>query len=314
MKPNHVILDGGDLSLYPRPWTAAVSAVNYPTKIVPAFYRQKHDAALEPAVGKTVLGSDKEYYFVLANPFREEFGLKPIACVTEIYGSMSTASIYRTLRAQLSEIAQGLKLHVSPRFVYISGNGGKQTLVVSVKGLASLKGLPDDLDMQIQLKTSVDGSRAHEISAMAHSNTGDTSIHLYGGVYNVKARHTTTIRERTINFVPYIASLLGSWESIIATMKFMYDDKFDRAQADAIIGSLSSDVGLAEKHRKGVHDLYRSKDVSNDTSDSFYRVYVTMNHYIEHYMKDRPELQERVRDNLVNSKEVTKRVNKAKGV
>ncbi len=271
-------------------WAIVKDAVDYPVKIVPAFYKVYEDREeYRNANGSTMGGKDKEFHLVLVDMYREgDEGFKCISTVTEKYGTVRTADIYEDLRQQLQEIDQ----HHHIRRLYVAQNGGSQTLYVQMDGMRSLK-TPDELVMELRLRTSVDGTLAHSISMSAHDRAGNTSMYVYGGEYNLSARHTTTVGERTINFIPQITNMLENWNTvIIPAFELMGNAKFDRKAALAFLDQVAEDAGIGERHRAKVAELYTSPALhTKDTSDSAYRVNYALNQYIDANMGERPELQ-----------------------
>lgn len=275
-------------------WAIVKDAVDYPVKIVPAFYKVYEDREeYRNASGATLGGNDKEFHLVLVDMYREgDQGFKCVSTVTEKYGTVRTADIYEDLRQQLQEIDQK---HVIRR-LYVAQNGGSQTLYVQMAGMRSLK-TPDELVMELRLRTSVDGTMSHSISMSAHDKVGNTSMYVYGGDYNLSARHTTTVGERTVNFIPQITKMIENWNTvIIPAFELMGNSKFDRKTALEFLEQLAEDSGMGEQHRAKVAALYCGPALhTKDTSDSAYRVNYALNQYIDSDMNERPELQNRLK-------------------
>lgn len=274
----------------PAQWDAVKDAVDYPVRIVPAFYKlDEASGEFRSANGQTPTQREREYNLVLVDQYREgDEGFQAIACVSDHYGTVSTKDVYEDFRVQLQEIAQNHRI----RKLYVSGNGGAQTLVVQMLNMKSLDG-PDNLVMEVRLQTSVDGTRQHSISMSAYNPEGDTSIFVYGGEYNLAAKHTSTIGGRTVNFIPQLVKMIAYWNTvIIPSFNLMYDAKFSRPAAINFLTTVSKEAGMGEQHQSKIAELYKSLAVhTNDKTDSVYRVNYTINQYIDSEMNTAPATQ-----------------------
>lgn len=286
-------------------WEIAKDVVDYPVNIVEAFF--KEDDEFVSASGQTNTGRDTAFYFVVVDKLRVG-QFNPIACVTGMYGTVKTADVYEDLKLQLEQLGEDYEL----RNLYVSGDGGAQALTVSMKNMIGMEGIPDEVNMNIRINTSVDGTKSHSISMMVHNKTGDTSCAVYGGEHRLAARHTTTIDARTVDFVPEITNMVKNWnENIIPMMMLMFDCKYDKAFAEELVEQLAEESGFGKRHRAKIRSLYKTDQVrTNDSSDSLYRVNATIAQYIEDELGEKNELQERFRNGL--AKAVNKQLNKKK--
>lgn len=279
----------------------AQDVVNYPVEIVEAFYQQ--DDEFVSAAGTTNTGRDTSFYLVVVDKLRNG-QFNPIAAVTGQYGTIKTVDVYEDLKQQLESLDDEYGL----RHLYVSGDGGSQALTVSMKNMMSLAGIPDDVEMNIRLNTSVDGTKSHSISMMAHNKTGDMSSAVYGGEHRLAARHTNTLNARTVDFIPAIKDMIANWNDVvIPSMMLMFDSKYDREFAEELVEQLAEEAGIGKRHRAKIRDLYKSDQVrTNDKSDSLYRVNASITQYIEDELEEKQELQERFRNGL--SKAINKRI------
>jgi len=248
-------------------WNLAKDVVDYPAGIVDGYW-QDEDGNFFDATGMTRDGRDKAFRFVIVDPYRIG-AFQTIACVSDTYGTLNTRQIYEELHSDL----ENMDITVYPFEVYVSPNGGQQMLVLEVENLSTWDG-PDRMSMQIVLITSVDGSTRHAIKAVPFNKETRAPMSIYGHAYNLAARHTTTIKERSINMIPSITSLVGKWDSdIIPMMSLLCEEEFDQNEALAIADELADEIGLAEKHKERVTNLYPTQHMAtNETRHNMYRV------------------------------------------
>ncbi|MBT8449165.1 MAG: hypothetical protein KJO69_05720 [Gammaproteobacteria bacterium] len=268
-------------------WANAKDTVDYPVWITPAYYKDEDTKTFTNANGETNTGRDKEFNLVVVDKFRD--GDKQcIASVTDTYGSVATKDIYNQLQQELELSESAHDVHS----LFVSGNGGMQQLVVRMTDVMDIKGCPDNLEMRVVLETSVDGTKAHKLTMVAHNKTGDVSSAVYGGDYNLKARHTKTIGDRAYHFIPTINTMIANWNDlIIPTMSLMFNEKFNRNQALSLMQGMCEKAGIGERHQVAIKDLYASTKVrTNDKSDSLYRVNATISQYLEDEMEGKQEL------------------------
>jgi hypothetical protein len=289
-----------------KAWEMVTDAVNYPVDIAHGYW--KDDAGdYVRAGGETNTGRDKQFNFVVVDKFRNG-ERHAIACVTEGYGTLSTAETYNDLRTQLEMSEQN---HIVKK-LYVSGTGGAQALTIELKDMVGLTGVPDEIAMEIRLDTSVDGTKNHALTLLAHNRTGDVSYSLYGGEYRLRARHTKTIGERTIEFIPTVNLMIKNWNDVIMPMMIlMFDSKFDRNASLDLLQSMAEEANVSDVHIAAMTQLYSSDRVrTNDNTDSLYRVNATIHQYITDELSEKPELQERFR--LGIAKAMAKQIAKLK--
>lgn len=279
-------------------WEAAKDVVDYPVFIVPAFYRDEDTDEFVNANGETNTGRDKVFNLVVVDKYRDG-DKQAIATVTDTYGSVSTADTYEQFHQELllSETAHKLNS------LFVSGNGGMQQLTVELKDMLDISGCPDNLQMRVVLETSVDGSKAHKLSMRVHNKTSKTDMHVYGGDYTLKARHTNTIGERVQQYIPTLNKMIENWNDvIIPTMSLMFDEKFDRDFALDMIDDICKKSSVGERHQTAIRDLYKSGGVKTlDTTDSLYRVNATFNQYFEGALDEKKELQNKFKDSVAKA-------------
>jgi len=275
-------------------WNTAIDVVDYPVHIVNAFYKDEDEFV--NANGTTNTGRDKHFNLVVVDRFRN--GEKEaIATVTGQYGTVDTASLYSEFRNQLNE--KNIKHRVDS--VFVSGNGGFQTLNVEFPDKVDLVG-GDDIVLSTYLDTSVDGTKSHNLGIRATNKKGKITMNIAGISHKLSARHTTTIETRTTNFIPTINNIIDEWEMIINTMQLMFNNKYDRSFALQLIGDIAEDAGFGERHQSAIVSLYESGAIrTNDDSDSLYRVATALNQYVEDEFEDKKELQSRFRDSVAKS-------------
>ena len=292
------ILDGRtnvNLCGFENGWGIAIDAVSYPVNIVDGYYKDAN-GNMKKALGQTNTGRENQYNFVVVDRLRND-DYQVVFSPTGMYATLNTPDQYIDLKNQLTEAGHE---HM-PVALYVSGNGGAQKLTVAIKNIVNMSGIKDKLTMHVCLSTSVDGSRMHTLSMYAFNETGN--IAMYGGEYQLKARHTRTIDERTVDFMPAITAIVDSWNTtIIPFMIGLNDCKFDRNQALDILGAVMDENKFAEKHRVELRKLYSSAGIrSNEEQDSLYRVNVALNQYISDNTTMAEDQKDRLRVGLSNS-------------
>lgn len=282
-------------------WDMAKDAVFYPVRITNAYFKQGDEFV--NANGKTNTGRDKKFNLVLVDKERRD-EWQAIATVTGQYATLPTVVVYDQLQEQMEELDEKYHLHT----LYVSGNGGVQMLTLRLPQMRGMVGdgpLTDELVLQIVLETSVDGTRAHTISMNAFDPKNRVSFSFHGGEYRLKARHTQTVGERVVNFIPTIRTIVENWNrKLVPMMKFMYEDRFDRNQALEILMKLAQDSTMGERHRTKLRQFYETDGVSSKTKeDSMYRVAYAINEYIDTNIEERPELQKRFKESIAKNLE-----------
>lgn len=282
-------------------WSCVMDACDYPVHMVNAFY--KKDGEFLNANGETNTGRDKHFNLVVVDRLRNG-DEKVISAVTGKYGTVATVDVYADLRRQLEGIDEDYKLNS----LYVAGDGGRQRLTFEFPKMNGVNNIPDELSLRIDLNTSVDGTKAHSLTMNGYYKEGGIQFRVDSKDHKLAARHTSTIKERTINFVPHIVTMIAEWNTVIMPMmELMYDKKYDQDAAFLMIEELAKKSGIGEGHAEGIRKLYESGEIrTNDKSHSLYRINATMNQYIDDVLEGKTELQERFKDKL--SKEITKRV------
>lgn len=285
-------------------WATALEVVDYPVIITPAYY--KRDDSMVAATGTTNTGKDKEFHCVVVDKYDDD-NPDVVSVVSGKYGTVETKSVYNELREQLKQLDEKHNLVE----VYVTGNGGAQQLIIEMEDMDSVSGIPDDLAMRIRLTTSVDGTKSHTISMSVHNKSGDASIALHGSEHKLAARHTQTINDRTIEFIPSIKNMIASWNStIVPMMKLMFDEKFDMSAAVELVDEITKDAGIGERHRTAIKDLYRSDRVrTKDDSNSLYRITTAIGQYIDDELDKKRDTQDKFKEGL--SRSLRRRVKKA---
>jgi len=285
-----------DLDPFSNAWEVAMDTVDYPVDIVNGLYNDNGETVR--AEGETNTGRFTGFNFVVVDRLRDG-NRQAISAVTDLYGTVQTKDVYADLKEQLE--LSGLQSR--PTTLYVSGNGGSQMLTVELPGMHSTNCVPDELDMRLVVSTSVDGKGKHSMSLVAHNKTTKVDMEVLNTSYNLSARHTNTIGDRTVNFVPTLKLLIDNWNDyIMPTMALMFDKKFDRNGALELLEETAKEAGMGEQHRIKIRDLYSSGAIrTNDKSDSMYRVTVALNQYISDEMEDKVELQQRFKRGVAKS-------------
>ena len=288
-------------------WSVVKDAVDYPVWITPAFYKDEDKDEFVNANGKTNTGRDKNFCLVVVDKYRNN-DKQVIATVSDAYGSLSTTDVYDQLQQELylSETLHEVKS------LYVTSNGGMHQLTIKLNDMISMEGIPDDLVMLIRLNTSVDGTTAQSLSMIVHNLTGGTDVNVYGGNYTLSARHTKTIGERSAYYIPTIQSMIDNWNDVvIPAMSLMFDNKFNRNVALDLISDICKDSKIGERHTKNIRNLYASGAVTTkDTTDSLYRVNMTLNQYLDNELADMQDTKQKFKDSATRA--IQKQLNRLK--
>ena len=308
----HLMETDNDFVQFPESgnrWNIAKDAVDYPVWILPAYYVNPVTETEEfvNANGMTSTGRDTNYCLVVVDKYRND-DRHVIASVSDSYGSLSTADVYEQLQ---QELVLSEQKHQVNR-LYVSQNGGRQQLTIKMLDMMTIDGVPDELSMMIRLDTSVDGSRAHSLSMIVHNTEGDTDINVYGGNYNLSARHTKTISDRSAYYIPTIKTMIENWNDVvIPTMSLMYDCKFNRNVALDLIAGICTDSKMGERHTAKIRELYMSSNVvTKATDDSLYRINMTINQYVDENLADMHNTKQIFKTNVTKS--IQKNLNRLK--
>lgn len=293
---NSVLADScGNVDLKGLPhgeaWTTAIDAVDYPVEIHPAFYLK--DDTFSNGKSLTNTGRESQFQMIVVDKLRNG-QFNPIACVSDTYGTVSTATAYQELREQLDE--KGIKYSV--KSLYVSGNGGSQLLNIQFDDVMDMAGIPDRISLMIQFASSVDGSKSHTVNLFAYNHDIDAVFDFSGSVQRLSARHTTTMAARTINFIPAIIKLIENWnDQIVPFMMLMRDSSFDRNLAVKLVEEISTDAQMGERHTSQIVEIIGRNVIDRDTEYSLYDLNNVIGKYINDEMEDKPERQQKaIRD------------------
>lgn len=307
MKENTLLIDNQNYLRFKgsdqlSAWKDAIDAVNYPVWITNAFYKDEvgDEEEFVNANGKTKIGRDRDFNLVLTDPHRNG-DKNVIACVSDKYGTLHTHEVYKDLKDQLEE--SGIEHEL--KSVWVSGNGGVQHLFLQINDVCGMSGTPDNFEMMIRLVTSVDGSNSHTIQMYACNKKDNTTY--YGGNWKLKARHTRTLGQRTIAFIPAINSLIKQWnETIIPTFILMFNEKFDRDAAIDLVVNIAEEAGFGKKHSTAIQTLYNKKGACTDETNSLYRINHILNKYVDDEIKkDKVDLKDKFKVNITKQIEKT---------
>lgn len=283
------VMNSGDVS--PLSWDSVYDVVDYPVIIEPLFVeRKEQDGSLAylPAVGDTNTGRGTEFFGVSVD--RNRTGeLSTIAVVTGTYGTLPTKDVYRDLRKDLAES----DLIALPERVYVSGNGGRCILTLSVTENLSMVN-HDDFQMIIHLDTSVDGSKKHNIRLSVYDVKNRSElVGLTEQRFSVGTKHTRTIDDRHVAFKTVLVKLASEWNStIVPFMTLMDQTKIDKSMALDILRDIMENSDIPEKHIVAASTSY---DAAEDTVLSVVRGIST---YLEKSLSDKPERLESFRERL----------------
>lgn len=306
MKRNSMIENQTVVPLYAfepaEAWNIAQDVVDYPVQIVNAYY--KRNGEYHNANGETKSGRDKHFNLVLVDRLRTD-DFQCIASVTGVYGTIATVDTYKALQAQLEISEQQHQL----RYVYVSGNGGVQQLDLAVPDKCALVA-GKKLTFSVRLTTSVDGTRNHTLSAMAFVD--NVSYVLPNSDFNLAVRHTTTIEERTVDFIPTFGLMLKHWdEQIVPFFAMIADHVFDRDMAIDLLDEIAKSATIGERHRVKIRQLYESGELRvSKEPDSMFKVWSALNQYVDDTLADRRDTQDRFKDGI--SKAIIKQLKKQK--
>lgn len=303
---NHVIRFRKLNDEWGNPWEVARNVVDYPVEQMLGYFVSGD--TLYPAYGETTSGRNKEFFFIVVDKYKNG-DRQVIAAVTDVYGTIPPASVYEELQKQLAETGQEIELLE----LYVTGNGGAQSLTFKIKGLTGLQGLPDEVEMLSRLDTSVDGTKSHQLTTLIHNVQGDISTSVFGGSYEIAYRHTKKINIRVVDFADRLVDMAANWNDLIMpTMNLIYDQKYNREAAMALLDEVSKDAGIGQRHRETIRKIYKSGELrTNDDTDSLYRINLAIGQFIEDELEGKKELQERFRYGLANS--IEKRIKKIDG-
>lgn len=261
-------------------WDFAIDCVTYPVYLKPLHYH--HNGEEHPAEGVTNTLRESKFFGVVVDRDRCD-SLETIAVVTGLYDTISAPEVYETLRDDLAKE----NVQCSPERLYVSGNGGKQELMIKLDGL-SWCDTTSDVHMYLKMITSVDGTTKHTIRiAPIDAETGAELIGVESVSMSLSARHTKNIREHHAAFGVIIENLIKEWDDvIIPTMQMMNDCKFDKAMAIAIIEGILEEADVPERHAQKALLHYEGLGRSEHT---MLGVSVAIGSYFSEELANKPE-------------------------
>lgn len=293
-----------NLSATSNGWNLAMSLVDYPVYLKPLhFYHGNIEMSAE---GTTNTGRDTEFFGVVVDRHKDD-NLSMIAAVTDTYGTIPAVETYKMLHDDIQEMS----IESKPNQLYVSGDGGRQVLWVDIEGMMA-PSMSDEIGMQVKLFTSLDGSKKHTLQLVAYNkDDGSELVGITNESFTLSSRHTRTIQERHIAFQSTISKLIGEWnETIIPTMALMGDATFNRADALELLGNITEDAKLADKHIKASRSAYQARMMEQSGQDSIYSVVAGLSDYVQRNIADdKPEHAEKVREQI--NKVAQKHINKS---
>lgn len=238
----------GLIQIQNNDWDRVIEAVSYPVEIVPLYWDNNPDAtciedtSFNLAIGDTNTGRDTQFFGV--NVDRDRTGdFATIAVVTDTYGTLNTAGVYRDFQADLEDIDLEYDIHS----VYISGNGGSHLLRINSREVSDI--LPD-IRMQLTLQTSVDGTKRHLLRLSAFDIKRNVELFgVSGSALTVSARHTKTVGERHAAFTTLITKFITEWkDTIVPMMSLMGTTEIDISDAIDMVRDSLEKAKIPERH------------------------------------------------------------------
>lgn len=283
-------------------WEKAIDCVDYPVRIQPLFFKPSDDCLIElgaenmgadeagyaPAIGDTNSGRNTQFFGVIVDRNRlcQE---SVISTVTGTYGTMCTAQVYRDLQLDL----QTNNINSEPVSVYVSGNGGRALLTISVADSICECG-DSKVKMRIILDTSVDGSKKHTMRLSVVDADGVEIVGLGEQNFTIGAKHTKTIGERHVAFSTVLVKLVREWEdSIMPMISLMNDCVFDRSFALDIFKNIMENAQIPERHVENALAAYRPQN-----GESMFGVLRGISTYLSEALSEKPERLENFRENI----------------
>lgn len=277
-------------------WETAIDVVDYPVTIRPLWFKPSDECALSmktvdgfsEATGDTNTGRDTQFFGVVVDRNRI-CAEQVIAVVTGTYGTLSASEVYKDLRRDLVDN----EISATPVSVYVSGNGGRAILSVSVDGMEG-KLTDTVVGMNINLDTSVDGSKKHTIRLSVVDGDGIEIVGLGEQSFTLGAKHTKTIGERHVAFQTVLVKLAREWhDNIIPMLMLMNDCVFDRNMAIDFFEEIMQNAEIPERHVKNALASY-----SPATSESLFGVLRGISVYLNGALADKPERLEDFREKI----------------
>lgn len=288
-----LVLDG---HAHDAAWEAAIDVVNYPVSIRPLFFKPSEECLIDvpneggfaEARGDTKTGRDSQFFGVVVDRNRvcDE---QVVAVVTGTYGTLATAAVYADLKRDLEENS----IKSSPRAVYVSGNGGRAILSVAIDSAEKTLNA-SNVKMNINLDTSVDGTRKHTIRLSVVDKDGVEMVGLGEQTFTIGAKHTKTIGERHVAFQTVLVNLVKEWDETIEPMlALMNDCVFDRTMAIDIFNEVMQNAEIPERHIKNALSGYRPAE-----TESLFGVLYGVSSYLSEALSDKPERLEEFREKI----------------
>lgn len=300
MVPNYRVMESPVVSLkgmdVQESWEIAKDCVDYPVFVLPAFGYDEQENEMYRAEGHTNQGRYTEVFLVFTDKNRiNERNI--VATMTGRFTPVSTREVYEDLQECLSDHDH------APQFVYVSGDGGRQRLMIDLK---DKDGLDGKVTLRLLVDTSVDGSRAHSMSMYAVDNETGIPIAAYGASHNLSNRHTTNAIQNAAYFGPALGTVIEAWDSEVIPMLAMLNDaEYDRNMALDAALQFAKDSGIAERHRKRIQE---HTSIGNAPMTG-YDIVKEVSSYVQEQEKS-PEWAERIYGNMQNA--IEKMIDKMK--
>lgn len=230
-------------------WEEVIDVVTYPVYIKELFFEHTVPEQEAPLIfsagGSTNTGRDSEFHGVVVDRNRNG-ELSMISTVTGTYDTIPAAEIYRNFRDDL--IAEGYP-EARPTWVYVSGDGGKHLLRVTIPGMDWMTA-KYNVALALTVDTSIDGTRKHSISLTPYdTKTGNLILGVGNESFTLSARHTKTIATRNAAFSTVITKMVKEWNhTIIPIMTLMDEVEFDKAQALQFLSDVLDYAEIGKRH------------------------------------------------------------------
>ena len=297
-----------NLTATQTPWELAVDCVDYPVHFLPLYINKANvdgqgETEFIPAAGTTNTGRNTEFFGVVVDKLRDG-KLETISTVTGTYATLPTAQVYREYQVDLDVLG----VDAQPKFVYVSGSGGSHALRVAINGLETPLLSGQKFTLNLDLLTSVDGSKKHQLVLAPVDEKGVALIGVAESIFNVAAKHTKSIMDRHLAFGVIINKMIAEWNDLIApTLMMMDGEKVDRGTAIEIVESILDAADIPERHIKAAVGV-----VSASSQQSVLTILSGMSDYFHDACDDKPErmAQFKAKINKVAEKEIKKFLNK----
>ena len=271
-------------------WNTAKDVVDYPVYVYPAYGWSETDGAYYKGEGVTNTGRDTEFFLVYTD--KNRLGERnAVAAMTGRFCPVATKSVYTDLQESLSAMGENAR----PQFVYVSGDGGHQRLMVDVE---NRQGMDGKITLRLVADTSVDGTKAHTLSMFAVDNATNTPIAAYGGVHKLANRHTINAIQESAYFGDAIGGIIEAWDDeIIPMLTFLNDKEFSINMAVEVAKEFAKDSGLGQRHLKRLEEETRL----GNAAMSGYDIIREVSAYVENSEGNSPEWKARVHGKMENA-------------